>query len=331
MTRFKGATFRRPNWLIALPLLGLASACDNTSEPPTQTVTAGTGGGGTNASGGGGTAGALAGGAGAAVGGSQSGGAGGSGGAAGASGASASGAGGSGGVAGGSAGAAGSGGAGGSAGAGGSGGGGGSAGAAGSAGSAGASTGACTPGAGPGDGKLFPTAGWRAQWNVPCDFTTNGGCDGVKPPEKAFDGLGTTRTSIGDTHIKAGGQTAQVIGDAFTFDMKTCNKIGKLIMFAAAPPSNSGSFDARDFPGSVKVTVSSDCMTSDAGVITGRFGDVVATGGEAKPGCQNDCNTPMTINITPPVAAKCVKLELTKVLQLGGGIWWAIDELQTYP
>jgi hypothetical protein len=45
----------------------------------------------------------------------------------------------------------------------------------------------------------------------------------------------------------------------------------------------------------------------------------------------NDCDTPLTINIAPPVAAKCVKLELTKVLQLGGGIWWAIDELQTYP
>ena len=306
-------------WLMALPFFGLASGCDNTSEQPTPGVAAGTGGGGASASGGAGTAGALAGGAGAAVGGSQSGGSGGSGAAAGTSGASPGGAGGTGGATGGSAGASGSGGA------------GGSAGAAGSAGSAGASAGACTPGAGPGDGKVFPTAGWRAQWNVPCDFTTNGGCEGVKPPEKAFDGLGTTRTSIGDTHIKAGGQTAQVIGDAFTFDMKTCNKIGKLVMFAAAPPNNSGSFDARDFPGSVKVTVSSDCMTSAAGLITGTFGDVVGTGSEAKPGCQNDCNTPMTINITPPVAAKCVKLELTKVLQLGGRIWWAIDELQTYP
>ena len=113
--------------------------------------------------------------------------------------------------------------------------------------------------------------------------------------------------------------------------MMTCNKIGKLVMFAAAPPNNNGSFDARDFPGGVKVTVSSDCTTSADGMITGTFGDVVAMGSEAKPGCQNDCDTPLTINITPPVAAKCVKLELTKVLQLGGGIWWAIDELQSYP
>jgi hypothetical protein len=39
------------------------------------------------------------------------------------------------------------------------------------------------------------------------------------------------------------------------------------------------------------------------------------------------------INITPPVAAGCVKLELTTVLQLGAsqpGIWWAIDQLQVF-
>jgi hypothetical protein len=177
---------------------------------------------------------------------------------------------------------------------------------------------------------VYPTTGWKAQWSVPCDFETNGGCQGAMPPEKAIDGKGDTRSSIGDTHIKAGKQTAQIIGDAFTFDMMACNTISKLVMFAAAPPNNQGSFDARDFPGAVKVTVSSDCTTSAQGAITGTFGAVVATAEEPKPGCQNDCNMPMTINIDPPVAAKCVKLELTKVLQLGGGIWWAIDELQTF-
>ena len=297
-----------------IPVICVATACSTSAEQPNGLVTAGSAGI-TASAGASGTGGGAAGSGGAGVGGSHPE-------TAGAAGAS----GGSGGAAGGGM----AGGAGGGGGASGSGGGvsgnGGSSGA-----SAGTGGGACTPGAGPGDGKAFATTGWRAQWNVPCDFTTNGGCDGVKPPEKAFDGKGDTRSSIGDTHIKAGSPTAQVIGDTFTFDMMTCNKIGKLVMFAAAPPNNMGTFDARDFAGSVKVTVSSDCKTSTDGVITGTFGDVVATANEAKPGCQNDCNMPMTINITPPVAAKCVKIELTKVLQLGGGIWWAIDELQTYP
>jgi hypothetical protein len=152
------------------------------------------------------------------------------------------------------------------------------------------------------------------------------------PPEKAFDGKGDTRTSLGDTHLEGDVKTAQVVGDAFFYDMKSCHEVGKIVMFAAAPPANKGSFDPRDFPGALKVTVSTDCTTSEAGTISGTFGDVVATAMEPQPGCQGDaCSMPMTIQIEPPVIAKCVKLELTKILQLGGGIWWAIDELQTFP
>jgi hypothetical protein len=102
-------------------------------------------------------------------------------------------------------------------------------------------------------------------------------------------------------------------------------------MFAAAPPGNQGSYDPRDFPGAVDVTVASECMTSAQGEISGSFGQVVATGSEPQPGCQaEECDMPMTIDFVPPVAARCVRLELTEILELGGGIWWAIDELQVY-
>jgi len=166
-----------------------------------------------------------------------------------------------------------------------------------------------------------------------CKFMTgNGNCTTLLPIN-AFDGKGTTRTSIGDTHIMAGGATAQVIGDTFTFDMTTCNRVGRIVMFAAPPPNNQGSMiDPRDFPGAVDVTVSSDCTTSALGAITGTFGPVVAMGTEPQPGCMGTaCNMPMTITFAQPVPAKCVRLTLTKILQLGGGIWWAIDELQVFP
>ena len=192
----------------------------------------------------------------------------------------------------------------------------------------------CAPGPKPGNNMMYSRTGWRAQWNVVCNFTQYGGCPGVLPPEKAFDGRGDTRASIGNTHLEHGSPTAEVIGDTFVFDMQTCNQLGKIHMFAAAPPNNQGSFDARDFPGAVEVRVSGDCITSAQGTITGTFGPVVATGMEPQPGCQDNgtpCNMPFVINFPQPTAAKCVSIRLTKILKIGGGVWWAIDELQAYP
>jgi hypothetical protein len=193
--------------------------------------------------------------------------------------------------------------------------------------------GTCTPGPIPAPNAMYPRVGWGGQWNPTCDFMskTLGDCTTLLP-KYAFDGLGATRTSIGNTHIMAGGATAQMIGDSFTFDMTTCHRVGRIVMFAAAPPNNQGTFDARDFPGAVDVTVSSDCTTSALGAITGTFGPVVAMGTEPQPGCMGTaCNMPMTITFAQPVPAKCVRLTLTRILQLGGGIWWAIDELQVFP
>jgi hypothetical protein len=189
---------------------------------------------------------------------------------------------------------------------------------------------ACTPGPLPAAGMMYARTGWGGQWTPPCNFTSGNGTCKDLPTSAAFDGKGNTRTSLGDTHTPI----AQVIGDTFTFDMKTCNLVGRIVMFAAAPPNNQGSFDARDFPGAVDVTVSSDCMSSAQGAITGTFGPVVAMGTEPQPGCQNNgmpCNMPFTITFAQPVPAQCVKLRLTKVLQIGGGVWWAIDELYVYP
>jgi hypothetical protein len=218
------------------------------------------------------------------------------------------------------------------------GGGGGSGGNAGSSGSAGMSgnagtggAGTCSPGASPATGTMYTRSGWAAQWSEPCMFNTaDPGCDTLTPTN-AFDGKGDTRTSLGDTHLKNGNKIAQVIGDAFTFDMNSCNEISKLVMYTGTPPNNSGPLDSRDFPGKADVTVSSDCTTSN-GVTTGTFGPIVATANEPVPGCSGGaCNLPMTFSITPPVAAKCVRITLSKVLQLGGGIWWGIGELQVYP
>lgn len=271
--------------------------CSSTTEPPaTATGGAGTGGGGANASGAAGSS--------SVAGGGMTTGGGGSGG------------GSAGGAAGGGAGGTAGGGAGGASGSGGTGGAGGAA--------------ACTPVAGPGAGKMYTRSAWKAAWNVPCDFEQHGGCADALPAEKAFDGSGDTRTSIGNTHFENGSDVAQVIGDSFTFDMQACNKISKMVMWASTPPNNQGKYDPRDFPGEVKVTVANDC-TIEGTTVTGTFGEVVATGSEAQPGCmQAECTMPLTINIDPPVAARCVKLELTEVLQLGGGIWWAMTELEVF-
>ena len=218
----------------------------------------------------------------------------------------------------------------GAAGSGGSGGGAsGSAGAAGSGGSGGA--GACTPGILPTGDQAYSVTGWGAQWSEPCNFQTNNPkCDTLLPGN-AFDGKGGTRTSLGDTHLKDNNNIAQKNGDAFTFDMKGCNTVGKVVMYTGAPPDNHDATDSRDFPGKAEVTVSSDC-TSNNGVISGTFGPVVASADEPQPGCNggNGCNKPMTFTINPPVPAKCVRLTLRGVLQKGGGIWWAIGEIQTF-
>jgi hypothetical protein len=40
---------------------------------------------------------------------------------------------------------------------------------------------------------------------------------------------------------------------------------------------------------------------------------------------------PFVIDFAAPTTARCVRLTLNKRLQLGGGIWWGIDELYVYP
>jgi hypothetical protein len=208
---------------------------------------------------------------------------------------------------------------------------GGSGGASGSASAGGGSAGggSCTPGTAPATGTMYTRTDWAAQWNFPCNFTTYGGCPGVTPTN-AFDGNNDTRTSLGDTHLKPGG-TAEQIGDAFTFDMKSCNQIGKIVMWTDGPPDNTGKNDDRDYPGAADVTVSSDCTTT-AGLISGTFGSVVASANEPQPGCNGgSCKMPMTFTITPPVAAKCVKITLTKILKVGGPVWWGIGELDVFP
>lgn len=202
----------------------------------------------------------------------------------------------------------------------------GSAGAAGNGGSGGA--GACTPGTPPTGDQSYSVTGWAAQWSEPCNFQTNNPkCDTLSPGN-AFDGKGGTRTSLGDTHLKDNNNVAQKNGDAFTFDMKGCNTVGRVVMYTGAPPDNKDASDSRDFPGKAEVTVSSDC-TSNNGVITGTFGPVVASADEPQPDC-NSCNKPMTFTIDPPVPAKCVRITLRGVLKKGGGIWWAIGEIQTF-
>ena len=295
----------------------LLSACGSDNNAVISGPSAGTGGvAAAGASGGGAmpTAGAPAGGAataGASMGGAATAGAGGSN--------SGGPGGGAGGGSGGSAGVAGSGGASGA----------GISGSAGTGGNAGAAS--CTPGTPPASGTMYPRSGWQAQWNIPCNFNTGNPPCSTLTPTNAFDGKGDTRTSLGDTHLKDG-KVAQVIGDAFTFDINSCNLLGKLVMYTGTPPDNSGPLDSRDFPGKADVTVSSDCVTSN-GMITGTFGPIVATANEPQPGCSggSSCNMPMTFTINPPVSAKCVRITLSGVLQLGGGIWWGIGELQVYP
>lgn len=223
-------------------------------------------------------------------------------------------------------------------GAGGGGGSGGSAGSAGTSGSAGMSGGAgaasCTPGTPPATGTMYTRTDWKAQWNIPCNFNTQNPPCSTLTPTNAFDGKNDTRTSLGDTN----GTNAQKIGDAFTFDMNSCNLVGKLVMWTDGPPNNMNGNDTRDYPGKADVTVSSDCTTAADGTISGTFGPmVVATASEPQPGCSGGtaCSMPMTFTVTPPVAAKCIRITLTQVLKLATtgspGIWWGIGELDVFP
>jgi hypothetical protein len=82
--------------------------------------------------------------------------------------------------------------------------------------------------------------------------------------------------------------------------------------------------DSRDYPGALDASVSDDCTT---------FGPKVATGSEPQPGCSGGtmCSMPFVITFSSATTARCVRLTLTRRLQLGGGIWWAISELFVYP
>jgi hypothetical protein len=135
----------------------------------------------------------------------------------------------------------------------------------------------------------------------------------------AFDGDYTTRWSIGDTHRPI----AQMMGVQFTFDMQEPHVFKKILFWSGGLNGGNGP-DPRDYPGALEASVSLDCQT---------FGPALASGTEAKPGCQNGntCNMPFVINMPAPATARCVRLTLTKVLQLGGGIWWGVSELFVYP
>jgi hypothetical protein len=179
-----------------------------------------------------------------------------------------------------------------------------------------------------GDAGVYERTGWTATSN-PLPIKPPGpGAQGNEnlDPGNAIDGKINTRWSLGDLHDTGAGAgpTAQKIGDQFTLDMKESRPVGKLIFWAGGPMGRGGP-DARDYPGAVDVTVSDDCTT---------FGTTVATGMEPQPGCQNNgmpCDLPFTVTFPPGTNARCVRLTLTKVLKLGGGIWWAIDEIYVYP
>jgi hypothetical protein len=194
----------------------------------------------------------------------------------------------------------------------------------------------CTPVAGmPNPMTGFARTGWGGQWTPACNFKSgNGQCSDL-PPKNAFDGK-SNRTSLGDTHLQSGGNTAEMIGDTFTFDMQACHTVSKVEFYCGNPPNNSG-FDARDFPGQVEVSVSSDCTTNaTTGEITGTFTTFTPAllGNEPLNGNQGcsltQCNGPFTINFPAGVSAKCVRMRLTKILATGGGVWWAIDELYVF-
>jgi hypothetical protein len=180
----------------------------------------------------------------------------------------------------------------------------------------------------PTGGAAYDRSGWTAS-SSPMPVKPPGpGAQGNEnlDPGNALDGKVGTRWSIGDLHDSGAGAgpTAQKLGDQFTVDMKQPHSLSRLSFWAGGPNGRNGP-DARDYPGAVDATVSDDCVT---------FGPVVARGTEPQPGCQDDgkpCDQPFAIDFPAGTSARCVRLTLTKVLKLGGGIWWAIDELSVYP
>ena len=164
------------------------------------------------------------------------------------------------------------------------------------------------------DGGAYSRAGWTAT-SVPPFPTGQKAQNQDLKYSNAFDGNNNTRWSIGDTN-----SPAQTIGDQFTFDMKAPHVFKKIVFWAGGVNGMNGP-DPRDYPGALDVSVSTDCTT---------FGPTIGSGTEAQPGC-NTCSMPFTITLAQPVVAQCVRLTLTKRLQLGGGIWWAISELYVYP
>jgi hypothetical protein len=170
------------------------------------------------------------------------------------------------------------------------------------------------------DGGAYTRTGWTAL-SVPAfpPMTDSASMGQDLKYANAFDGNYSTRWSTGDRHKPI----AQVIGDQFTFDMQQPHVFTKILFWAGGLNGGNGP-DPRDYPGALDVSVSLDCQT---------FGATIASGSEANPGCQNGatCNMPFVIDMKAPTTAQCVRLTLTKVLKLSGGIWWAIDELFVYP
>ncbi|HEY2901909.1 MAG TPA: discoidin domain-containing protein [Polyangia bacterium] len=134
----------------------------------------------------------------------------------------------------------------------------------------------------------------------------------------AFDGNFNTRWSIGSTNAPA-----QTIGDQFTFDMVAPHAFKKVLFWAGGENGVNGP-DPRDYPGALDLATSNDCVT---------FGPAIASGNEPQPGCggATACSMPFVITLPAPATARCVRLTLTKRLQVGGPIWWAIAELFVYP
>jgi hypothetical protein len=164
------------------------------------------------------------------------------------------------------------------------------------------------------DGGPYSRSGWTAQ-SMPPYPTGSKALNMDLKYANAFDGNFNTRWSIGSTNAPS-----QTIGDQFTFDMLAPHVFKKVLFWAGGENGVNGP-DPRDYPGGLDLATSNDCVT---------FGPTVASGSEPQPGC-NACNMPFVITLPAPATARCVRLTLTKRLQLGGPIWWAISELFVYP
>jgi hypothetical protein len=168
------------------------------------------------------------------------------------------------------------------------------------------------------DGGAYGRTGWTAT-SVPPYPTGQKAQNNDLKYSNAFDGNYQTRWSIGDTT-----SPAQMVGDQFTFDMGALHSFRKILFWSGGLNGVNGP-DPRDYPGALDATVSTDCTNFDP--------TPVGSGTEPQPGCGGGtpCNMPFVITLAQPAIARCVRLTLTKRLQLGGGIWWAMTELFVYP